>query len=162
MSEASDQLTEAFNPDAEEGTPELTLLRPGHYVARIVDAIVKPYKTGKGRAVFLTWELMDDEYAARKLWSKCTLSHESEKAVKFGRQQFKDICDACGIAGPFKDLTMLYNKPCSIWVRVEEGDGQYPPKNEVGKVKPISTKGSNGAANVAVKDRAPFNDEIGF
>jgi hypothetical protein len=154
----SDQLTEAFNPAAEEGTPEPTLLRQGHYVACVVDAIIKPYKTGKGQAVFLTWELMDDECAGRKLWSKCTLSHESEKAMKFGRQQFKDICDACGITDAFTDLTLLYNKPCSIWVRIEEGDGQYPPKNEVGKVKPVSAKGGNGP----VKEKVPFNDTISF
>jgi hypothetical protein len=160
MSEASDQLTEEFNPDTEEGTPELTLLRPGHYVARIIDAIIKPYKTGKGQAVFLTWELMDDQYEGRKLWSKCTLTHESEKAMKFGRQQFKDICDACGIAGAFRDLTLLYNKACTIFVRIEEDpNGQYPPKNEIGKVRAVSVKGGNGAT---VKEKAPFDDNIPF
>src|SRR5215472_9468006 len=153
MSEAIDQLADAFNPDVEEGTSEQTTLRQGQYVARITDAIIKPYKTGKGDAVFLTWELMDDVYAGRKLWSKCTLTHESEKAMKFGRQMFKDICDACGITGAFKDLTLLYDKPCLISVRIEEGDGQYPPKNEVGRVRPISAKGANGA----VKEKAPFN-----
>jgi hypothetical protein len=158
MSEASDQLTEAFNPATEEGTPEPTLLKPGQYVARITDAIVKPYKTGKGQAIFLTWELMDDQYAGRKLWSKCTLSHESEKAMKFGRQQFKGICDACGLTGAFRDLTLLYDKPCLISVRIEEGDGQYPPKNELGRVKAISAKGGNGA----VKEKAAFNDAIPF
>jgi hypothetical protein len=143
MSEASDQLGEDFNIDTEEGTPEPTLLKPGKYVASIIDAVVKPYKSGKGKAVFLTWELLDDAYAGRKLWSKCTLSHESEKAAKFGRQMFKDICDAC-------------DNPCSISVRVEEGDGQFPPKNEVGRVRAISAKGANGAATV------PYDDAITF
>jgi hypothetical protein len=45
-----------------------------------------------------------------------------------------------------------------ISVRVEEGDGQYPPKNEVGRVRALSAKSGNGAA----KEKVPFNDAIPF
>ena len=155
---ASDQMSDPFDPATEEGTPELTIIPKGHYVARVVDAIIKPYKSGRGQAVFLTWELMDEKYEGRKVWEQYTLSHENETAMKLGRQKFKDICDACGVSQSFKDLTLLYDKPCLISVRVEEGDGQYPPKNEVGRVRAISAKGANGA----VKEKAPFNDAIPF
>jgi hypothetical protein len=127
MTEATDQLSEAFNPATEEGTLEPTLLSPGAYVAQITDAVVKPYKSGKGQGLFLTWELLDDACAGRRLWSRHTLTHESPDATRIGRQQFKDICDACGITASFTDLTLLYNKPCSIRVRVDEGDG-HPTK----------------------------------
>src|SRR5262249_54329969 len=117
---ASDQMNDPFDPATEEGTPELTIIPKGHYVARVTDAIIKPYKSGKGQAVFLTWELMDEKYEGRKVWEQYTLSHENETAMRLGRQRFKDVCDACGLSQSFKDLTLLYGKPCTIWVRVEE------------------------------------------
>jgi hypothetical protein len=87
---ASTELNEAFNPATEEGSPELTLLPKGAYLAEIEDAIIKPYKSGRGQAVNLTWSIMDEKYGGRRVWQRCTLSHESEQAMKIGRQQFKD------------------------------------------------------------------------
>jgi hypothetical protein len=159
MSEASTELNDAFNPSAEEGTPEFTLLPKGAYVASIVDAVVKPFKSGKGQAVFLTWEISGEKYAGRRVWDSCALSHESEMAMKIGRQRFKDICDACGLTEAFKDLTLLYNKLHTIFVVIEESaDGRYPPKNRVSSVKGISAKSGNGAA----EKKAPFDDSIPF
>ena len=159
MSEASDQLSDAFNPSTEEGSPDFSPLPKGNYVASIIDAIVKPFKSGKGQAVFLTWEIADEKYKGRKVWDNCTLSHESEMAMKLGRQRFKDICDACGLHEAFRDLTLLYDKPCLVHVYIEEDRlGQYPPKNRINRVKPISAKGGNGAA----ESTADFNDALPF
>jgi hypothetical protein len=153
---ASTELSEAFNPATEEGSPELTLLPKGAYLGEIENAIIKPYKSGKGQAVNLTWSIMDEKYGGRKVWQRCTLSHESEQAMKIGRQQFKDIVDACGLVEAFTDLTLLYNKPCLVHVGIEEDEaGKYPPKNKVVRVKPISAKGGNGAEK-------PFSDSIPF
>jgi Protein of unknown function (DUF669) len=159
MTEASDQLSDPFDPTKEEGSPELTLIPKGTYVARVADAVIKPYKTGRGQAVYLTWELMDEKYQGRKVWEQYTLSHENETAMKLGRQRFKDICDACGLTQSFRDLTLLYDKPCTIWVRIEEDrDGRYPPKNRVGRVKAITAKSAIGAG----ENKAAFNDEVPF
>ena len=73
-----------------------------------------------------------------QLWSKCTLSHESEKAMKFGRQMFKDICVACGILDSVQDLNVLHFRDCLITVTVRKDEsGQYRDKNEVRSVLPI-------------------------
>jgi hypothetical protein len=160
MSETTDQLSEAFVPAAEEGTQDLAPIPAGRYTAQITDAIVKSFKSGKGQAVFLTWEIVDGEHQGRAIWQHCTLSHESEKAARFGRQKFKDVCSGCGIVDPVTDLSVLYSKPCEIWVGIEQDEaGEYPPKNKVGKVRPVgTTKDGNGA----VKGKAPFNDEVPF
>jgi hypothetical protein len=154
--ETTDQLSEAFNPAAEEGTQDLAPIPVGRYIAQITDAIVKPFKSGKGQAVFLTWELMEGEHEGRLVWQHCTLSHESEKAARFGRQRFKDVCDACGIVDPITDLTVLYNVACAVMIGIEQDEaGDYPPKNKVARVRPIAKPG-NGAAKM------PFNDSIPF
>jgi hypothetical protein len=49
--------------------------------------------------------------------------------MKFGRRKLKDIADACGVKDSITDLTVLLNKPCSIYVKIEQDDaGEYPPR----------------------------------
>ena len=69
----------------------------------------------------------------------------------------KDIADACGVKDQITDLTILCNKSCLIWVKIEvDPGGEYPPKNRVGRVKKIE------AAKTRANDGKPFNDEVPF
>jgi uncharacterized protein DUF669 len=156
MSELSTTLDEAFNTQTEEGTPDFQPLPVGNYAATIVDAKVGPLKSGKGQAVQLTWEVEgDSKYAGRLIFDRVIVAHESAEAMKFGRRKLKDIADACGVKDSITDLTVLLNKPCSVYVKIEQDDaGEYPPKNRIGRVKPVAPAKTNG--------KPPFNDSIPF
>jgi hypothetical protein len=159
--ETTTELSETFDPATEEGTLDFAPLPKGSYVACVIEAAVKPFKSGRGQAVFVTWEVDDEKYHGRRIWDSYALSHENEMTMKLGRAGFKDLCTACGITAAFNDLTMLNNKPCLIFMRIEEDkNGDYPPKNRVTKVKPIAT--AKPAAEPAAKpaDKPPFNDEV--
>ena len=139
MSELSTTLDEAFNTQTEEGTPDFQPLPAGNYVATIVDAKVGPLKSGKGQAVLLQWEVQGGANQGRLIFDRIIVAHESSEAMKFGRRKLKDIADACGVKDSITDLSVLLNKPCSIYVKIEQDDaGEYPPKNRVGRVKPIA------------------------
>jgi hypothetical protein len=155
MSELSTTLDEAFNTQTEEGTPDFQPLPAGNYVATIVDAKVGPLKSGKGQAVLLQWEVQDGANQGRLIFDRVIVAHESAEAMKFGRRKLKDIADACGVKDSITDLTVLLNKPCSIYVKIEQDDaGEYPPKNQVGRVKPVEPVKTNG--------KSPFNESIPF
>jgi len=148
MSELSTTLDEAFNTETEEGTPDFQPLAAGNYVATIVDAKVGPLKSGKGQAVLLQWEVQGGANQARLIFDRVIVAHESAEAMKFGRRKLKDIADACGVKDSITDLTVLLNKPCSIYVKIEQDDaGEYPPKNRVGRVKPIAASAKTKAAS---------------
>jgi Protein of unknown function (DUF669) len=155
MSELSTTLDEAFNTQTEEGTPDFQPLPAGNYVATIVDAKVGPLKSGKGQAVLLQWEVQGGANQGRLIFDRVIVAHESAEAMKFGRRKLKDIADACGVKDSITDLTVLLNKPCSIYVKIEQDDaGEYSPKNRVGRVKLIAAPAkTNGPA---------FNDQIPF
>jgi hypothetical protein len=158
MTETSTVLSEAFDTAGQEGTPASETLPAGHYVARITDARVGPLKSGKGQAIQLTWAIDDGALAGRFVWDRVIVTHESAKAMEFGRRKLKDICNACGFTGELRDLTVLQDKPCLIFVKVEQDDGgDYPPKNVVGRVKPIAraTAKTNGG-------KPDFDDKIPF
>jgi hypothetical protein len=91
--ETNTYLDEAFDPAVEEGTPDLAPIPAGSYVAQITDAVVKPYKSGRGQAIFLTWEVVSEKYDGRKIFAHYTLSHESDRAMKFGRQNLHGLPD---------------------------------------------------------------------
>lgn len=157
MSELSTMLSEAFDTDTEEGSPAYEPIPKGQYVASITDAKVGDLKSGKGQAVNLTWELEGGKYSGRLIFDRIIISHESEKAMKFGRQKLKDVTTAVGYTGKLSDLTVLQNKPVMISVGIEQdAAGEYPPKNKVGRVKPIAKPEpkSNG--------KADFNDAVPF
>jgi hypothetical protein len=129
MSELSTTLDEAFNTQTEEGTPDFQPLPAGNYVATIVDAKVGPLKSGKGQAVLLQWEVQDGANQGRLIFDRVIVAHESAEAMKFGRRRLKDIADACSVKGQITDLTVLLNKPCSVYVKIEQDDaGEYAPE----------------------------------
>jgi hypothetical protein len=136
MGELTTTLEQAFDVATEEGSPDFEPLPKGQYVASITDAKVGPLKSGKGQAVSLTWEVEGDKYAGRLIFDRVIVNHESAKAMKFGRQKFKDIATACGITDQITDLSVLLNKPCLVSVKIEEDDsGEYAPKNRITRVK---------------------------
>jgi hypothetical protein len=157
VSELSTVLETAFDVATEEGSPDFEPLPKGSYVACIVDAKVGALKSGKGQAILMTWEVEGGAYAKRLIWDRVIVSHESPKAMKFGRQKLKDISVACGVSGLITDLTVLLNKPCLVFVKIEQDEsGEYPPKNRVGRVKKIGAAKANGGSE------PDFNDEITF
>jgi hypothetical protein len=155
--EATTVLDEAFDTANEEGSPDFEPIPAGHYVATIAVAKASRLKSGRGQAVLLTWKVQDETHDGRLIFDRAIVSHESEKAMKFGRQKLKDICDACGVTGPLTDLTVLLDKPCSVFVKIEHDDsGEYPPTNRIGRVKPISKP------QATTNGKADFNDKIPF
>jgi Protein of unknown function (DUF669) len=157
MSELSTTLDEAFNTQTEEGTPDLQPLPAGNYLATIVDAKVGPLKSGKGQAVLLQWEVQGGANQGRLIFDRVIVAHESAEAMKFGRRKLKDIADACGVKDSITDLTVLLNKPCSIYVKIEQDDaGEYPPKNRVGRIKPIAASAKTNGGKPAFNDQIPF------
>jgi hypothetical protein len=159
MSELTTTLDQAFDVATEEGSPDFEPLPKGSYVASITDAKVGPLKSGKGQAVMLTWEVEgDSKYAKRLIWDRVIVAHESADAMKIGRRKFKDIADACGVKDQITDLSVLLNKPCLVFVKIEEdATGEYPPKNRVGRVKKIgAAKPTGGTVKTDLDDKIPF------
>jgi len=164
MPEVTSILTEAFDTPNEKGSTEP--IPAGQYVASVFNAEVKALKSGKGQGVNLTWEIDDNsEYAGRRIFDLVILSHENADAARIGRGKFKDIAAACGVTEAITDLSVICHKPCFVTVKIEtDENGQYPDKNRIGRVKPITktnvvklaATGTNGAAKNDLDDEIDF------
>jgi hypothetical protein len=157
MSELSTTLSEAFDVATEEGSPAFEPLPAGSYVAVIINAKVGPLKSGKGQAVNLTWEVAGDKYRGRLIFDRIIVAHESAAAMKYGRRKLKDVADACGVTEQITDLSVLHNQPCLVSVKIEtDPNGEYPPKNRVGRVRKIEAAKTNGSGKAGFNDSIPF------
>jgi hypothetical protein len=126
-----------FDADKEEGS-SFSLIPEGRYTAEIVTAKYGPLKSGRGHAVTLTWAISEGDYATRLVFQSLNIQHDSEEAQRIARQQFKDVCVACGITGQITDLDCLLYKPASITVGTrKDSDGKFADRNEVKRVMPF-------------------------
>jgi len=65
----------------------------------------------------------------------------------------------CGVTEQITDLSVLLNKQCLVSVKIETDDnGEYPPKNRIGRVKKIgdTPKANGGDTKSDLNDKIPF------
>jgi hypothetical protein len=141
----SDELETPFEPEKEKGT-SFDLLPSGKYKAEIVQANCGRTKNGRAQSVKLRWAVTEGEFENRLLFQDIIVEHdESEEAQRIGREKFKDVCAACGITEPVTKLDVLLYKPCVISVMIEKGKEEFPDRNKVARVLPVTTSGNGGA-----------------
>jgi hypothetical protein len=139
VSELSTTLTEAFDVSSEEGSGSFEPIPRGSYIASIIDAKAGALKSGKGQSVNLTWQIEGGEYSGRLIFDRVIVRHESSAAMKYGRRRLKDVADAVGVTTAITDLSVLLSKPVCIFVKIEHDQaGDFPPRNTVGRVRPLT------------------------
>lgn len=78
---------------------------------------MKPTKSGSGKYLQFTFQIIEGEYANRLLWVRLNLNNPNGTAVEIARRELSSICRAVGVMVP-TDSTDLHNLPCFIHVRV--------------------------------------------
>lgn len=111
------------NFDASQVDPSVALdpLPAGKYTAVISDSEYKPTKTGGGKYLQLTFQVIDGEFKGRLVWARLNLENKSEMTVKIARGELSAICRAIGVMQP-KDSIELHNIPLEISVGLKKRD----------------------------------------
>src|SRR5262249_8418714 len=94
-----------FDPQTEEGSQPYELMPNGKSAAGVVDAAIVDTKSGRRQMLRLTWFISGGDYDDRRIFQQIIVQHDSEEAMKFGRQRIKDLCDACGIRERVTDVS---------------------------------------------------------
>jgi hypothetical protein len=145
-------LKKPFKTSEEEASAPFELIPRDRYKAEIVSAKAGTTKNGKGYKVVLNWSIVEGDYENRTIFQDILLEHESPDAARIGRQKFKDVCIALGHKEDVEDLSVLYHRPCLIFVAIRsDKDGQYPDQNEVKRVAPIPPS-HNGPTRAMIKE----------
>jgi hypothetical protein len=141
-----------FDASQVDTTDTFAPLPAGEYVAAIVESDWKDTKSGTGRYLKLTLEILEGEHAGRRVWDMLNLENSNQTAVDIARKSLAGICHALGIMIP-RDSSTLHDKPLRIKLAVQAASGGYEASNRVkgylpagGKAAPASAPAPGGKA----------------
>ena len=120
------------------------------YKVVITDTEEKPTKAMTGSYLQLTIEVIEGEFAGRKVFDRLNLNNPNSVAVEIAQRSLSSICRSVGVNNP-KDSIELRDKPLMVKLAVKPADGQYSASNEVKGYDAcnISSAGATASAPVA-------------
>jgi hypothetical protein len=124
-----------FNAREVEPNTGFDPIPPGDYIAAIIDSEEKDTQAGTGTYHKLEFQILEGQYANRKLWVNLNLNNPSEEAVKIARGELSAICRAVNVLTP-NDTVELHNLPMSIKVGVEKRKDTGEMQNRIKGYKP--------------------------
>ena len=88
------RLGETFDATTVEPNKPLEALPPGRYVVQIVNSEMRPTKDGMGQYLWLELDVLEGEYAGRKLFDRLNLINANPTTVEIAQRTLSAICHA--------------------------------------------------------------------
>ena len=124
------------------------------YKAVITQTEEKPTKSQTGSYLQLMIEVIEGQYAGRKVFDRLNLKNPNSVAVEIAQRSLSSICRAIGVTNP-KDSSDLCDKPLMIKLAVKAADGQYSASNEIKGYEAAKGGAAMQAAATASAGAAP-------
>jgi hypothetical protein len=121
---------ESFDLDVEE-KQQIDTLPEGWYDAMIENVEVRTTKSGTGAYFAVTYNIVGNNYANRKVWGNVTYKNPNATAETIGRKQLSKMSAAGGLTSLPSDTDELIGLTMSIKVGVTPATDQYAARNEV-------------------------------
>ena len=109
-----------FNFDATAVKPQETSFSPipaGNYLALVTSSEMKLLKSGNGTGLSLQLQIVDGQYANRRIFANINVQHNNPKAENIDQGELSQLCHAVGIL-QLKDTSELHNIPVTIKVKI--------------------------------------------
>ena len=121
-----------LNFDANEVEPSKGFepIPAGKYVAVINDSEEKRNKAGTGTYLQLEFEIIEGDYAGRRLWVRLNLNNQNPEAVRMARADLSAICRAVNVLTP-NDSIDLHNLPLVIKVHCRKDKNTGEITNDI-------------------------------
>lgn len=148
----------SFNASEVEPSTGFALIPAGDYVAVVNDADLQENKAGNGRFIKLEFEIVEGEYAGRKLWTNLNVEHPNAEAVKIARAELSAICRAVNVMN-LSDTQQLINIPLLVTVGSKKVKGSDDVVNVIKKYAPKPSYAPNASpsyAQPATSEKPPW------
>jgi hypothetical protein len=126
------KLEQEFSPaDVPANERSFDPIPAGTYNLQVIESRIEDTKNGSGQMLVLTLEVIDGEYAGRKIWDRLNIRNQNPDAQRIAQRALADLCISLGIV-ELSDSEELHFKPFTARVRIEsDKSGQYDPQNRV-------------------------------
>ncbi len=137
-----------LNFDANAIQPDTSFdpIPAGWYNAAIDESEMKPTRDGSGAYLALRFNVLDGQYAGRKVFTRLNIRNQNPVAQDIAQKQLSSICHAVNVL-TLQDSSQLHALPMQIRVKVtNDPTGQYDPSNEISGYKAIGAGNGQGVA----------------
>ena len=142
------RLDAAFDATSVEPTTPYELLPAGKYRAQIVESEMRVTRNGMGRFLWLMIDILEGEYAGRKIFDQLNLVNPNPTTVEIAQRTLSAICHATGRM-QVSDSEELHLIPMTIQVKIK------PPKNGYGESNAVAYLPSEREAKPRTARPAP-------
>jgi len=122
--------TQTFDASAIEPSSGYDVLPPGKYLAQIVASEMRVTKDGNGQYLYLEIDILDGQYAGRKLFDRLNLINANPDTVQIAQRTLSAICRAVGKM-QVSNSEQLHLLPLIADVRVRPPKGMYGESNSI-------------------------------
>lgn len=119
-----------FDASTVEPTAAFEVLPPGKYLAQVVASEMRPTKDGLGQYLFLELDILEGQYAGRKLFDRLNLVNANPDTVQMAQRSLSALCRAAGKM-QVSNSEQLHLIPIHIDVKVKPPKGQYSESNSI-------------------------------
>lgn len=138
----------SLNFDANTIQPDTSFdpIPAGWYNAIIDESEMKPTRDGSGAYLALRFNIIEGQYAGRKVFTRLNLRNQNPVAQDIAQKQLSSICHAVNVL-QLQDSSQLHALPMQIRVKVtNDPTGQYEPSNEISGYKAVGAGNGQGVA----------------
>jgi len=129
----------------------------GAYPVQVVHSELVDLKSGNGQALVLELEIMEGQYANRKLWDRLNIRHTNEQTQTYALRTLADLFEVTG-SPPSRDSDVLHFKPMLATVKIDPAKDGYAAKNVVKGYKALAggaPKATGAKPTAGAKAAAP-------
>ncbi len=119
-----------FDASVVEPSNGYDVLPPGKYIGHIVTSEMRVTKDGAGQYLYLELDILEGQYAGRKLFDRLNLINANPDAVQIAQRTLSSICRAVGKL-QVSNSEQLHLIPMTLDVRVRPPKGAYGESNSV-------------------------------
>ena len=121
---------QTFDASSIEPSSGYDVLPPGKYLSQIVASEMRATKDGLGQYLYLEVDVIEGQYAGRKLFDRLNLVNANADAVQIAQRTLSSICRAVGKL-QVSNSEQLHLIPLIADVRVRPPKGMYGESNSV-------------------------------
>lgn len=107
--------------------PSREPLPRGMYQVIVIASDIKPTQAGTGEYIELTLQVVDGEYAGRRVWDRLNVSNPNKTAEDIAKRQLQELCLAAGVTN-LTDTEQLHDVPVLAEIDLDRKD---PSRNRV-------------------------------
>lgn len=146
---------QTFDASAVEPGSNYEVLPPGKYLGHIVASEMRPTKDGTGQYLYLELDILEGQYAGRRLFDRLNLVNANTDTVQIAQRTLSSICRAVNKM-QVSNSEQLHLIPLTLDVRVRPPKGMYGESNSIRYLPRANAAAATAAAQFAPVPAQPI------